>query len=62
MSQYVPFALLIFYALLLLLLAKPLDNWRESRIARRTKAVKQGELFDSRKKIDEERPLVPSSR
>ena len=62
MSQYVPFALMIFYALLLLLVAKPLDNWRESRIARRTKAVIQGELFDPRKKVDEERPLIPSPR
>jgi hypothetical protein len=62
MSQYVPFALMILYALILLLVAKPLDNWRESRIARKTKVVKQGELFDSRKKVDEERPLVPSPR
>lgn len=62
MSQYVPFVLMIFYALLLLLVAKPLDNWRESKIARKTKAVKQGELFDARKKIDEERPLIPSPR
>jgi hypothetical protein len=62
MSQYVPFALMIFYALILLLVAKPLDNWRESRIARKTKEVKQGELFDARKKVDDERPLMPSPR
>jgi hypothetical protein len=62
MSQYVPFALMILYAAILLLVAKPLDNWRESRIARKTKVVKQGELFDSRKKVDEERRLVPSPR
>ncbi len=62
MSQYIPFALMIFYALLLLLVAKPLDNWRESRIASKTKVVKQGELFDSRKNVDEERPLIPSPR
>jgi hypothetical protein len=62
MSQYVPFALMILYALALLLVAKPLDNWRESRIARKTKVVKQGELFESSKKVDEERPLVPSPR
>jgi hypothetical protein len=62
MSQYLPFALMILYALALLLIAKPLDNWRESRIARKAKVAKQGELFDSRKKADEERPLVPSPR
>jgi hypothetical protein len=62
MSQYLPFALMILYALALLLLAKPLDNWRESRIARKAKVAKQGELFDPRKKADEERPLVPSPR
>jgi hypothetical protein len=61
MSQYVPFALMILYAVILLLVAKPLDSWRESRIARKTKAVKQGELFDS-PKVDEERPLIPSHR
>jgi hypothetical protein len=53
---------MILYALALLLLAKPLDNWRESRIARKAKVAKQGELFDPRKKADEERPLVPSPR
>jgi hypothetical protein len=62
MSQYLPFGLMIFYALLLLLIAKPLDNWRESRIARKSKVGKQGELFDARKKVDDERPLVPSPR
>jgi hypothetical protein len=60
MSQYVPFILMILYGLILLLVAKPLDNWRESRIARKTKVMKQGELFDTRKKVDEECPLVPS--
>jgi hypothetical protein len=62
MSHYLPFGLLILYALILLLVAKPLDNWRESRIARKAKAAKQGELFASGKKISEERPLIPSPR
>jgi hypothetical protein len=62
MTQYIPFALMILYALILLLIAKPLDNWRESRLSRKTKLAKQGELFDSRKKVNEERPLVSSPR
>jgi hypothetical protein len=61
MSQYLPFALMILYAAILLLVAKPLDNWRESRIARKARAAKQGELFSSHK-LDEERPMIASHR
>ena len=61
MSQYAPFGLMILYAVILLLAAKPLDNWRESRIARKNKALKQGELLNTRK-VDEEHPLLPSTR
>jgi hypothetical protein len=61
MNQFAPFALMILYAVILLLVAKPLDNWRESRMSKKIKVVKQGELFESNK-VDKERPLVASHR
>jgi hypothetical protein len=61
MSQYLPFGFMILYAAILLLIAKPLDNWRESRIARDARAAKQGELFGAHK-VDDERPLIASHR
>jgi len=63
MSQIAPFGLMILYALVLLLVAKPLDNWRESRIKKKIKSLNQGELFASKEKeLDKGRPLVASHR
>ncbi len=63
MNQFAPFALMILYAAILLLVAKPLDNWRESRINEKLKAhrKKQGELFEP-SKVDKEHPLVTTHR
>jgi hypothetical protein len=63
MNQFAPFALMILYAAILLLVAKPLDKWRESRINEKLKVSreKQGELFEPGK-VDKDHPLVASQR
>ncbi|MGA8013332.1 MAG: hypothetical protein WB949_12965 [Candidatus Acidiferrales bacterium] len=45
MTALIPFGFMIFYAICLLLIAKPLDRWREARLAAKARVPEQRKLF-----------------